>query len=124
MQGVKNMVHVRVSERNFKLNRRFARRNMAAKKRFLIKPDGTVWHRTPGLRHLKTKKTKRLLQIKRRMLKVTNPKDKIRIGKLLGHRFPRATMADYIMRRFHEARLRKEKGLGDFKIGYVVGGSG
>jgi len=119
MFGVKRRVHVRICKRTLKDWTRGRRRNSAAKKRFLVRPDGTIWRRQPGLRHLKSKKTPAKLKRLKKMVRITKDEYK-RVERLLGFRPKSPKAADYIMQKFNEARLTKGLGLSDRGTGTAL----
>jgi len=116
MSGVKRRPHKRISERTHKDWLRMRRRNTAAMKRYLIRPDGTIWRRQAGLRHLVSKKSKAHVVRLRRMVEMQR-KDYKRLLQLLGKRPPVKKASDYIMRRFNEARLKKGDHTNDRGVG-------
>jgi len=119
MAGVKKRPHVRIKDRTFKEWNRGRQVNQAAKKRFLIKPDGSIWRRQAGLRHLKSKKTPHHLKRLARLVMITR-KHYRRIWKLL-HILPKKPKAsDLIMRKFNEARLKKGLWTSDRGVGTAM----
>lgn len=119
MCGVKKRPHVRIKDRTLKDWMRGRRKNSAAKKRFLIKPDGSMWRRQAGLRHLKSKKSPAHLKRLGRMVRIDR-KAYGRIGALLG-RIPRKqTAADFIMTKFNEARANKHLWTSDRGVGTAL----
>mmetsp|Transcript_17946 Transcript_17946/g.54094 ORF Transcript_17946/g.54094 Transcript_17946/m.54094 type:complete len:273 (+) Transcript_17946:56-874(+) len=119
MNGVKHRPHVRIAKRTYKDWLRGRRRNSAAKKRFLVKADGTIWRRQPGLRHLKSKKSPAKLKRLRKLVRITRDEYK-RVQILTGKRPPVPKAADFIMRKFNEAREKKHLGLSDRGIGTAL----
>jgi len=81
-------------------------------KRFLVRPDGTMWRRQPGLRHLKSKKSPAKLKRLKRMVRITRDEYR-RVSILTGKRPPVPKASDYIMRKFNEAREKKHLGMSD-----------
>merc|ERR1712061_702088 len=83
MFGINRRKHVRISKRKWKYWVHGRRKNSAAEQRFLFKPDGTIWHRQPKSRHLKSKKSPAHLRRLKAMVRLTR-KDYKRIKKLGG----------------------------------------
>eukprot|EP00933_Yihiella_yeosuensis_P001512 TRINITY_DN102493_c0_g1_i1.p1 TRINITY_DN102493_c0_g1~~TRINITY_DN102493_c0_g1_i1.p1 ORF type:complete len:253 (+),score=44.93 TRINITY_DN102493_c0_g1_i1:84-842(+) len=84
--------------------------NQSALYRFLVKPDGTIWKKSPGLRHLKQKKSgTRIRRLKKLVL--IKPQEYKRVRKVLGikHRPPKAS--EFIMREYDPALIKAGKGL-------------
>merc|ERR1712060_490859 len=77
----------------------------SAKKRFLIRADGTVWCRQPGLNHLKNRKTQDWLNKRGKLVQV---KDRRKIQKILNYSMSEFGLDNLIMRKFAAYR----KGLG------------
>merc|ERR1719253_1188609 len=121
MRGVKEMTYVPVRFRTFKKMRQLMRTNTAAGNRFIIKEDGTLWHHMPGMRHLKTKKSKRMIERLKKPRRVM-PSDLHRLNNLMQYSPPQHKVSDYIMRKFNEARQYDHMGLSDYKTGFTVGG--
>jgi len=112
MYGKNPRKYVRPVDRKSIDWRRHGRRNGAALKRFLYKPDGTIWRKQAGLRHLKSKKKPDKLKRLAKMVQLT-PAEARRAYKLTGkrRRIPRAD--EMIMRKFNSQRLREGLGTSD-----------
>mmetsp|Transcript_50980 Transcript_50980/g.157800 ORF Transcript_50980/g.157800 Transcript_50980/m.157800 type:complete len:249 (+) Transcript_50980:55-801(+) len=119
MFGVQRRPWVRPCKRTAREWRRHNRPNSAAKQRFLIREDGTIWHRQAGLRHLKSKKSKKQVKRLKRMVRVTKDEYK-RVSKLLRIKIRKPRADEYIMRKFNEARLTKGLGMSDHGVGTAL----
>ena len=111
--------YVRIRDRDYTYLRRGKKPNKSAKKRFLIKPDGTVWRRQAGLRHLKSKKTPAHLKRLSRMVPIKKSYYK-KLWQLIKYKPPTLTAADFIMRKFNEKRLHKGEWTSDRKVGTAL----
>ncbi|CAE8592801.1 unnamed protein product [Polarella glacialis] len=119
MGQVPRRPHVRISERGFKEWSRGHRQNSAAKKRFLVKPDGTIWRRQCGLRHLKSKKLPAHLKHLKRMVRITRGQYK-RVQSLLHIHIKSPLSSDFIMRKFAECRAKDHLGTSDRGVGTAM----
>lgn len=99
-------IHPRGSQ-NAAYRKRLHRKNASAERRFLITPDGTVWHRQPGLTHYKHKRTRQENLNLQKLVKASKPVLK-RVYTLMGHRPPKTTAADIILRKFNQAKLDRQ----------------
>merc|ERR1712232_506259 len=86
----------------------------SAKARFLIRADGTVWHRQPGLNHLKNRKTKKWLQKRAKLVQI---KDRRKVQKILNYTMPEFGLDNLIMRKFAAFRVGLGKGMSDNGVG-------
>lgn len=111
--------HVRIRDRSFKEKRRGHQVNKSARARFLIKPDGSVWRRQAGLRHLKSKKTPVHLKRLARMVPVKKSYHKT-LWRLIHYVPPTLRASEYIMRKFNEQRLHKGEGMSDRGVGTAM----
>lgn len=102
--------HKRICEKTWKDWNRGRRVNKAARVRFLIRPDGTIWRRQPGLRHLISKKSPARLRRLRRMVRVRHVQYK-RVQTMLKMKIKRPQAEDFIMRKFNERRLNDGLGM-------------
>lgn len=120
MCGVKRRVYVRPSEYTQQDRNRNKAKNSAAKQRFLIREDGTIWRNQAGaFRHLKSKKTPAHLKRLSRMVRVHDKFYK-RMLQVLHYRPPSPKASDYIMRKFNEARLKDHLWTSDRGVGTAL----
>lgn len=119
MYGKNPRKYVRPSERTRLDWARHARRNSAAKQRFLFKPDGTVWRKQPGLNHLKSKKSVAKRKRLSKMVQLTKGENK-RVWKMTGKRARPQRADEMIMRKFNSQRLREHLGLSDHGWGTAL----
>mmetsp|Transcript_24320 Transcript_24320/g.53541 ORF Transcript_24320/g.53541 Transcript_24320/m.53541 type:complete len:576 (+) Transcript_24320:44-1771(+) len=110
MRGHMRKTYVRNIDRDRKWYIKARRPNSAAKQRVLIMPDGTMWRRQPGMRHLVQKKSKKRINKLKKLVKMGRPMYG-RLQRLLGRRPPTQTPEDFIMRKFNERRLTHHEGL-------------
>jgi len=110
MRGHMRKTYVRNIDRDRKWYINARRPNSAAKQRVLIMPDGTMWRRQPGMRHLVQKKSKKRINKLKKLVKMGRPMYG-RLQRLLGRRPRTQTPEDFIMRKFNERRLSHHEGM-------------
>merc|ERR1712032_1682890 len=112
MYGKSPRTHVPYSKRKSLDRERHHRRNSAAKVRFLFKPDGTIWRKQAGLRHLKSKKKKDKLKRLSKMVQIA-PGERRKIWILTGKKYRPPKPDELIMRKFNEKLLKTGDGKSD-----------
>lgn len=118
MGQVPRRTHKRICDRGWRELKRQNRVNSAAKKRFLIRPDGSMWYIQPGLRHLKSKKSPARRKWLKRMFRVDRSMHR-RLRQLL-HVVPKPLRAeDFIIRKFNSQRLKDHLSTGD-RVGQMM----
>merc|ERR1712060_711422 len=89
----------------------------SAKARFLIRADGTVWCRQPGLNHLKNKKTQDWIKKRSKLVQV---KDRRKIQKVLNYTMPDFGLDNHIMKKFAAYRRGRGRGISDLGVGTTL----
>lgn len=119
MFGVKRRPHKLIHLRTYTDWARGRRHSSAAKARFLVREDGSIWRRQAGLRHLKSKKSPERRKRLKKMVRITKREYK-RVQATLGRRPPPLRWQDLIMRKFNQARLKKHLGMTDRHVGTAM----
>merc|ERR1712060_730396 len=100
-------------KRSYWEKRKGIRGMTSAKNRFLIRADGTVWCRQPGLNHLKNRKTKQEIA---KLSKLVQIRDRVKIQKILNYTMPEFGLDDLVMKKFAAYRKGLGKGMSDLGI--------
>merc|ERR1711972_915812 len=95
------------------------RYSTAAKRRFLVMPDGRIWMRQAGIRPLKSKKKPQTLKRMQKLVMIT-PRMHKRVWQTLGKRPPALKAEDFIMRKFNQQRWRDHLGTSDHGTGTAL----
>jgi len=98
--------------------RKAHRANNAAKKRFLVKEDGTIWRRQMGLSHLISKKGKKRIKRLEKLVRLL-PCHLRKVRRLLKISTPmrKTWRGDFVMKKYPEKRLKDNLGMEDRLIG-------
>lgn len=92
------------SSQNSAYRKRIAGINTSAKRRFLIMPDGTVWHRQPGQTHHKHIRSRQENKSLQKLVRASKPVLK-RVFTLMNYKEPRVKAEDHILRKFNQQRI-------------------
>merc|ERR1712060_237247 len=85
--------------------------------RFLVRADGTVWCRQPGLNHLKNRKTQDWIKKRSKLVQV---KDKRKIQKVLNYTMLDFGLDNLIMKKFAAYRKGAGRGISDLGVGTTL----